>query len=171
MLNLPNLLSLFRIPLALAFLHDDVLWRLGVLFLALLTDGLDGFLARRQGQTSSFGTLLDPITDKFFVIFTLGILLSENTLPVWNVVAMLCRDISVAIFGVYLLLSSQLGAYRFRAIWSGKVTTVLQFAVLMGLTLHFPIRQEVFVSFFVLGVLALGELYFYKKTEKRQFVS
>lgn len=163
MLSIPNLLSLSRIPLALVFLQESPMLRTVAICLAMITDGLDGYLARRRKLTSQVGTLLDPLSDKFFVFFTLGILVAEHPLPFWKISAMLCRDFSIILFGTYLALTGHLAHYRFRAIWCGKITTVLQLLVLMSMTLHIEVPSFIFISFIIFGVLALVELYYSKE--------
>ena len=59
-LTIPNLISLLRIPLAILFLKGGVLVRAVAIILAMLSDGLDGYYARRYSQCSKIGTLLDP---------------------------------------------------------------------------------------------------------------
>lgn len=159
MFTIPNLLSLFRIPLAFLFLQQNTTVRLLALILAMLTDFLDGYLARRHQWQSRLGTLLDPLTDKFFVFLVLFTLITENHLSYWEAGAMLCRDVSVIIFGTYLALRGYLARYQFRAIWCGKVTTTLQFLVLLALTLGYEVPVVLYGSFIFLGVLALAELY------------
>lgn len=160
--TLPNTLSILRIPLALAFLQANPVVRATAIVLAMLSDCLDGYLARRYQNSSRFGTLLDPISDKFFVFFVLGILMSENRLSGVQALTILCRDFSVILFTCYLAIKGKLATYECRAIWCGKVTTALQFIVLVGLTFHVTFPPFVFVSFIVLGLLALAELYFEK---------
>ena len=106
--------------------------------------------------------MLDPLSDKFFVFLSLGILIGEHPLQLWKIFAMLCRDFSITLFGI-LAFTGHLSHYRFRAIWCGKVTTVLQLMVLMGMTLHIEIPSSIFISFIIFGILALGELYLSKE--------
>ncbi len=158
LLTLPNLISFSRIPLALLFLQENPTWRLCAIILALISDGLDGYLARNQKMLSKFGTLLDPFADKFFVIFVAVILIGEGRLQLWQAIALACRDISVLLFGTYLVLNKRLANYQFRAIWCGKITTLLQFFILLGLTLHVAIPNPFFITFILLGMLSLVEL-------------
>ena len=72
--NLSNFLSILRIPLAFALVTDFSLYRALAIGLAMITDGLDGYLARRYRMTSQVGAFLDPLTDKFFVFFAIMIL-------------------------------------------------------------------------------------------------
>ena len=160
MLTVPNLISALRLPLALVFLKQDILYRSIALILAMMTDGLDGFLARRYKQSSAFGTVLDPIMDRFFVFFLIGIFMNEGSLGIWEASTMVCRDFAVMLFGF----TGKLSSYRFRAIWCGKVTTFFQFLVFLGLTLGFAIPPFIYLLFIVLGGLALIELYLSKES-------
>jgi CDP-diacylglycerol--glycerol-3-phosphate 3-phosphatidyltransferase len=163
MLTFSNLLSISRIPLALLFLKADIFYRIFAIILAMLTDCLDGFLARRFRATSQFGAILDPLVDKFFVIFALVIFFQENRLSFPEAISLICRDFSILLFGVYLGLKGFWTHFQFRSIWSGKITTALQFLVLIGLTFHVKIPSYVYISFIVLGLLALIELYLINK--------
>lgn len=162
MSSIPNTLSLARIPLAFLFLQSNPLIRITAIILALVTDGLDGYLARRNQWTTNLGKVLDPLTDKFFVFFTLAILLSEEKIEMWQIMTMLSRDWAIAIYGIYLLLAGKMSRQRLGAIWCGKITTVLQLIVLMSLTLSYQVPNYFFQAFIVLGVLALFELYLKK---------
>ena len=164
--TLPNLISFSRIPLAFLFLQDNPVWRSLAIILALLSDGVDGYLARRKRSTSKFGTMLDPFADKFFVIFAAVILIHEGRLQLWQTIALACRDISVLLFGTYLVLNKRLGNYQFRAIWCGKITTFLQFLVLLGLTMNIAIPSPLYITFILLGLLSLVELAIPKKEQR-----
>ena len=100
MLTLSNALSLSRAVFALAFLWENTLIRLLALVLAMVSDFLDGFLARRYKTTSQFGAILDPIMDKFFVLFVGVILCLEGGLAVWELIALLSRYIFLGFFAI-----------------------------------------------------------------------
>jgi CDP-diacylglycerol--glycerol-3-phosphate 3-phosphatidyltransferase len=170
MFTIPNLLSLMRIPLALLFLKQNIWCRSSAIILAMITDGLDGYIARRFGSISRFGTLLDPLMDRFFVFFIIAIFISENQLSYLDASALICRDFSVMLFGFYLVLSGKLSKFRFRAIWCGKVTTSLQFIVLLAMTFKVPLPSYTYSIFIILGFLALAELYL-SKTDPLEIVS
>lgn len=163
MLTLPNFITLLRFPLALAFLQENPFYRALAILLAMLTDGLDGYVARRYGKISRFGTFIDPLADKLFVLFVLGILLSEKRLLPWEAATMLCRDFSVLIFGIYLAIKGLLAQYQFRAIWCGKLMTALQLVVLLGLVFQVKFPPFVFLLFIFIGLAALLELYIQRK--------
>lgn len=168
MLTIPNFISLLRLPLALMFLQEHVVYRVAALCLAMASDILDGYLARKYKTTSRLGTLLDPLTDKLFVMIALGVLFTENRIQIWEAATMLCRDFAVIIFGFYLAWRGALKTYKFQAIICGKITTFIQFSVLLALTLQIPFSPIVYSTFILLGILALGELYFSHKKLKAE---
>lgn len=159
MITVPNFLSLLRVPLALVFLQSNPIWRALAIVAAMITDGLDGFLARRYDMKSKVGVFLDPVMDKFFVIFIAVTFINEGSLGIYEALALICRDFSVVIFGIYLSFAGKLTSYRFRSIWCGKATTFLQFFALLGLTFGFAIPSIFYTIFIILGLLALAELY------------
>ena len=124
-----NLVSLLRLPLAVAFVLVPVGWRLPVLACAALSDLLDGWLARRRGP-SRFGAVLDPITDKVFMLTAFAMLALSGALPPLEVLGVLLRDI-VAPLGFLA------GALRGRRITvparlGGKLVTVGQVLTLVA---------------------------------------
>ena len=165
-INLPNMLSILRGPLALAFLWYSPVIRAVAIALAMLSDYFDGFFARRWRQTTQFGAVLDPAMDEFFVIFVSAIFFMEDSIQLWQIAALLCRDFAVLLFGAYLYFAGAWTKYRFRAIWCGKVTTTLQFFVFFALSFHYPVPDYVFPAFALLGCFALIELYFMARHRK-----
>ncbi|WP_228840598.1 CDP-alcohol phosphatidyltransferase family protein [Candidatus Protochlamydia phocaeensis] len=155
-----NLLSLMRGPLALLFIVDNAFYRSLAILLAMITDSLDGYLARRYRMTSQVGAFLDPLMDKLFVFIVIGIFIQEGRLQMWQALALLSRDFAVLVFGLYLALKGAWSNFQFRSIWSGKITTSLQFFILLALIFHISIPSYFFSCFIVLGFSALLELYF-----------
>ncbi|MGH2612878.1 MAG: CDP-alcohol phosphatidyltransferase family protein [Rhabdochlamydiaceae bacterium] len=163
MFSLSNSLSLLRAPLALLFLVENPTLRLMAILLAMLTDSVDGYLARKSKTTSRFGAVLDPAMDKFFVFFVLGILFTEGKIEIWQVLMMVSRDFALCLFGLYLSLSGLWQTYEFRSIRWGKITTALQFFVLVGVTLGYTISTYFYYSFIVFALFGLYELFQFKK--------
>jgi CDP-diacylglycerol---glycerol-3-phosphate 3-phosphatidyltransferase len=162
-LTLSNFLSILRGPLALLFLIDNAFYRSIAIVLAMVTDSLDGYLARRYQMTSKIGAFLDPLMDKFFVFFAVSTLILEGQLRQWEALALISRDFAVLFFGLFLALKGTWSNFQFRSIWTGKITTTLQFFVLLGLTFHMVIPSYIFWCFISLGLLALFELYFIER--------
>jgi CDP-diacylglycerol--glycerol-3-phosphate 3-phosphatidyltransferase len=160
MLSLSNSLSFLRAPLAFLFLVENTACRIVAILLAMLTDCIDGYLARRRRSVTQFGAILDPAMDKFFVFFVLTILLLEGRLETWQALAMISRDFFLCAFGIYLSLAGHWRAYECKAIRWGKATTALQFLVLIGLTLGYTLPSYLYCVFVLFGLLAFIELCF-----------
>ena len=137
--NLANMLTVLRIALvpffAWALLADGGhstagRWTATVIFvLAAATDRMDGWLARRSGQVTDLGKLLDPIADKLLVGTALILLSWLGDLAWWVTIVILVREIGITVMRFFLLRYVVLPASR-----GGKLKTVLQ-AVAIGLYL------------------------------------
>jgi phosphatidylglycerophosphate synthase len=149
--------------LAFLFLIENVTCRLIAIFLAMLTDSIDGYLARKRRTTTQFGAILDPAMDKFFVFFALIILFAESKIGLWQGCAMVARDFALCIFGLYVSLSGQWHTYECKALRWGKISTALQFLVLIGLTVGYQSPSYLYLIFVLFGVLAFIELLGMKK--------
>lgn len=165
--TIPNLLTIIRFPLAFGLLYQNTAARIGVILIAMLSDSLDGFLARRQRQASRLGAMMDPLADKFFMLFAMAIYLKEGLLFPWQIAALLSRDFAVMLFGFYLGLTGGWATYQLRTIWAGKVSTALQFFVLLGLMIEVAIPEPLYWTFVALGGLALGELFLIRQWDKK----
>jgi cardiolipin synthase len=99
--HLPNILSALRLLAApfTAWLiiagHDTA--ALLVFAAAGLSDGLDGFIARRWGVTSDFGAWLDPLADKLLMLLSLVALFIVGITPIWLVALVVARDLAIII--------------------------------------------------------------------------
>jgi CDP-diacylglycerol--glycerol-3-phosphate 3-phosphatidyltransferase len=164
MFTLSNVLSLVRGPLAFLFLINRMDVRALVIVTAVLTDCVDGYLARRYKYTTKLGAILDPLMDKFFVFFVLAILFYENRLGGLEIAFMLLRDMVLFGFSLYLLIKNEWKNYNYRSLWWGKATTSLQFIVLLFLALNMRVTLVLFFLFVVLGLCVFLELFFTLKT-------
>ncbi len=135
-LTIPNLLTFLRIALipvfAIMLVYHREGWALIVFTIAGISDGIDGFLARRFGQESELGTIIDPIADKLlmttaFVMLTLpSVMGTPRHLPVpfWVTATVIGRDIAiVAIAGAINVMT---GFRGFKPSWLGKASTLVQ---------------------------------------------
>src|SRR5437868_3831684 len=137
-MNLPNLLTLLRIffvPLVVAGLlsEDLVAWvnplaipqelfALAVFLVAAATDFIDGYLARRWGQITTVGTLLDPIADKLLVSAALISLVEIRLLPGWMAILIISREFAIS--GLRSIAAAE--GYTIRASDLGKSKMVTQ---------------------------------------------
>ena len=158
MLNLSNLLTFLRAPLALVFLSHNVCARLFALLLAMATDYMDGYIARKTKTTSQFGAKLDPLMDKFFVFFVLSILFIEGKIELWQALAMISRDFFLCLFALYLSFCHLWGVYKYGSIRWGKISTTLQFLILISLTLGYTHPSIIYTIFILTGSLAFVQL-------------
>lgn len=159
MITLSNSLSFVRAPLAFLFLCESPMLRILAILLAMATDSVDGYLARRNRSASRFGAILDPAMDKFFVYFALSIFVLEGKIAAWETVAMLSRDFFLALYGLLMLVLRRWKSIVFQGIRWGKITTALQFLVLIGLALGYTFPWPLFAAFIVMGWLAFLELF------------
>lgn len=159
-INIPNILTLIRGASAFLFLYNDPIIRGLAILIAGATDWLDGFLARRWHQTSRIGTFLDPLMDKFFVLFILGIFLIERRLTLGETLLFLTRDYALVAFTLYLAWKGAWSKYQINSFWMGKVATTLQYLALLVLSLGIAIPKIFLVGFLILGPLSLLELLF-----------
>jgi CDP-diacylglycerol--glycerol-3-phosphate 3-phosphatidyltransferase len=102
--KLPNIVTLLRlalVPVALALLVGDRREAaLAVVALLVATDWADGFLARRLGQVTTLGKILDPVADKVAVAALMIFLAVRGEVPVWGAAVVLARDIGILIGAV-----------------------------------------------------------------------
>ena len=158
-LNLPNSLTLARIVMipvfGLVFLLP-VGWAhvaAALIFaLAAVTDWLDGYLARRLGQTSAFGAFLDPVADNLMVAVALVALVAVNPSPLFALPAavIICREIAVSALREWM---AELGERAHVAVnMMGKVKTALQMISITMLLYREPVMG---VSMHVLGLILL----------------
>jgi cardiolipin synthase len=100
-LTLPNLISAVRLALvpvfAVLLAQGEDGWALAVLAFSGATDWLDGTLARRLGQQSRLGELLDPAADRLFILVTLVALTARDIVPPGVLVAVVGRDVLLAV--------------------------------------------------------------------------
>ncbi len=101
-MTIPNLLTLIRLmatPGVVALIYwtsEPAAWGAFILFiLAMVTDGLDGVLARRLNQVTPLGTFLDPVVDKVILLSLFIVLADLRIIPVWMALLMLARELVV----------------------------------------------------------------------------
>lgn len=129
-LTVPNLISLARllgVPLFLylLLLAEQQVAALVVLVLGGTTDWLDGWLARRLGQVSRFGELLDPVADRLYILATLVAFTADRIVPWLFAVALLAREL-VLVGGLALLRRAGYGPLPVH--YLGKTATFLLLA-------------------------------------------
>ncbi len=142
-MNLPNLITLSRIPLMFV-----VVWLMyqkwggaatlafWLFIAAAVGDWLDGYLARRRNQISLFGKFMDALTDKIFVVGIMIAMVELNTIPVYWVLIVLCREFLIS--GMRMMAAAKgvvVSAER-----GGKTKTLTQL-IAVGFLLFVPMAQ------------------------------
>jgi cardiolipin synthase len=136
-ITIANLLTFMRIGLiplfAIALVYHRDGWALALFTIAGVSDGIDGFVARRFKQESELGTFIDPIADKLlmttaFVMLTIpsvfGAGVRHLPVPFWVTAAVIGRDIAiVAVAGAINMFT---GFRGFKPSWLGKASTFVQ---------------------------------------------
>ncbi len=150
--NVPNVLTLLRIvavPVLVVALLDetpdgDVIAAV-VFALAALTDGLDGYIARRRQQVTTFGKLMDPLADKLLVIAALISLVSLDRLAAWIAMVIIARELAVT--GLRSIAAER--GVVIAASWLGKLKTLLQVVAIFALIAFDPAPTWVDVLLYV----------------------
>lgn len=136
-MNLPNKLTIFRIILVpimviipflginSTFLGIPISWLIidAIFIIASITDKLDGYLARKNNQVTTFGKFLDPLADKILVLTAMIMLVEMQKIPAWIPIIVLVREFVVS--GYRLVAVEQGGKVIAASKW-GKLKTVTQ---------------------------------------------
>jgi len=164
MRHIPNLICLFRIalivPLVIA-MRDEQHVRIIVLFtLAAVSDGLDGYLAKRFGWTSDLGKFLDPLADKLLLMTLFITAAWLDIAPWWLTAVAVARDFIIGLGAIVFRL--WFGPLNGRPTVISKINTAMQLGYLLAVVLAsatgFPPREvlEALAVIVLLTVLASG---------------
>jgi CDP-diacylglycerol--glycerol-3-phosphate 3-phosphatidyltransferase len=143
-MNLPNLLTLSRIGWAVVLivlleqstLTGDILAVI-IFILASLTDFYDGYLAKKLGQVSDFGKIMDPIADKVLLLSVFGVLAHINMVAWWMFGVIALRELVVTISRLMMMRQGRvLAAER-----AGKIKTVTQITAVLVLLLYLMVEE------------------------------
>ena len=131
--NLPNILTSLRILFIPVFawlvLTERWWWAFGVFVALMITDKLDGDIARSRGLVTDFGKIADPIADKALMITALVTLNIAGPLPIWITVAIIVRELGITFWRMGMLRNGKVVP----ASRGGKLKTVLQ---TVGVAMH-----------------------------------
>jgi phosphatidylglycerophosphate synthase len=155
----PNLVSLARLPLAVSFalLATDAVRAVSILLASAATDVLDGWLARRLGQATPTGAVVDAVADKAFAAVVIGTLLVDGRLSVPAALMLGARELGelplVAWWSVHRA-RRRARAEDPAANWLGKVATVCQFVGVVAIIAQSPLAWPLLVVTACAGVVA-----------------
>ena len=164
-LTLANQLTILRIVFVPVFIillvYNRLGWALLTFLAAGLTDGLDGIIARRFGQKTSVGAILDPIADKLLmtssiVVLSLPQMEFANPIPLWLLLLVVFRDVFILLGSLAFVLAH--GFRTFPPTMYGKASTAFQLlTVFVVLAYNWMNVQEVglYFLFIVTGLLTV----------------
>ena len=155
--NLPNLLTLTRILLlpffAATLIYKEYNYALMIFAVASITDYLDGLIARLKKQVTYFGTILDPVADKF-LLFTSFILMTTNGLiPKWITVIVISKDLIVITGSIIVyFVTDQL---KVESNFLGKISSASQFILIGIILLLLNINDGISAPMFLFIIVAV----------------
>lgn len=161
-MNIPNIISVFRlflVPLVVWLMLDGRMQIAFILFvIAGLSDGLDGYLAKKYGWRTELGAYLDPLADKALLVSIFVVLGLFSHLPMWLVIAVVSRDI--LIIGGTLLSWMLARPVTVRPLLISKVNTVGQIVlaatVLGGLGFGLQLDTVILTLVWITGALTIA---------------
>lgn len=160
-MTIPNLITILRLILVpavvLAMLQARWDWAFAGFLVAGISDGVDGFIARRFNQQSTLGAYLDPVADKLLLVSVFVVMSFIGQLPLWLVVIMVSRD---ALIGCAVVLSAVMThPVEMKPLFVSKANTAIQIvlaALVLGelaLDVHLdPLRSALILLSGVLTV-------------------
>ena len=147
--TISNFLSASRIflviPMGCCLIADfpyHRLWTAGIIVIAVTTDLLDGFLARKLHQVTDLGKILDPLADKIGIGIYAILIAWTGDVPVWFVVFVLLRDLLIFIGGVYIRQAKKIIP---QSNWPGKISVTLVALVLFLGTIRVGAQHHLFI--------------------------
>lgn len=156
--QIPNLLTTLRITLAVGFPVAPASFHLGIILIALLTEFLDGFIARLFLWSSPLGELLDPIADKLFFLSVCITWVVLGKLSWFELFLLGAREIGIVIIAIFLLLSGNIRDVKpIRAKPLSKVTTTLQYAFFLVIAFGNEAPPALLMLTAVTGFLAAAQ--------------
>jgi CDP-diacylglycerol--glycerol-3-phosphate 3-phosphatidyltransferase len=138
-----NMLSFLRgllaIPVGVALWHNNALAVILIGVMAVITDLLDGYLARHLNQISEAGKIIDPLADKIFVGTCALILIIQGRMPLWFGIAVMARDLLIMLGGLFATSKIK---YVIPSNYPGKITVLLLVCTMLSMLLDFEVVKE-----------------------------
>lgn len=135
-----------------------------ILFLAAgITDGLDGYIAKRYNCVSSLGAILDPIADKLLIASAYIMLAVLQDIPFWLLIAVMFRDLVIVVG--YLVLSGMGDEIPMQPTYLSKFNTFLQISLVVAVLiektnwLHIPFLVDALVFGVLFTTISSGSQY------------
>ncbi len=161
-----TLVRIFMIPIFFVTMlwefENNRIVSLIIFAVASLTDGLDGYIARKYNQVSNFGKFIDPLADKLLVTAAMLIFVEWGRMPAWSLMIVLTREFAVT--GLRLVAVE--GGRVIAAAMSGKIKTFATMICVMIMIFEIPTwADNVCISIIVITTVISGLEYFIKNKD------
>jgi cardiolipin synthase len=156
-LTIPNLLSIFRIllifPIAYYVWNDKLKIVIIFVVLSVISDYLDGIIARRFNQISEWGKILDPLADKLAAGILLIVLYLKHEVPLWLVIIVVGRDVLILLVGLFFA-----EKYKFviPSNFLGKVTANVLAIMIISYIFNITILEKIFTPLAIVMIFLSG---------------
>lgn len=157
-LNVPNMLTLFRlflIPVFILFFFSGIsnsfLYSIIIFLLAGFTDILDGYIARKYNLVTKWGIILDPFADKLMLITVLSCLVVNSYVPIWVLIVVALKEIVMISSGTYLFTKGTIIPSNV----IGKIATLLFYVSIIVLSFNVTIGNYLLYAAVLGSIIAL----------------
>ena len=158
--DIPNIISILRIalvmPIAYFLWNENYLTALILFIIGGLSDGLDGFIARRYKWETDLGVILDPMGDKLMMLTAYLLLGWHHLLPWWIVGLVIFRDF-IIVLGT-LLYRKFIGVAKLKALFISKLNTVFQIILVIVVMFSQVIDINIFIVDSLLWLVVITTL-------------
>lgn len=166
---IPNILTTVRLILVPVFAYfligaQNSTAAIIAFVLSGITDIVDGYVARHYNMITNFGKVYDPLVDKLMQITVVICLVVEKIIPVWLLVFVMVKEVTMIIIGGILYLRKIVVSSN----WSGKVATVVFYAAVITMIIwkHIPAYGEIIVFSIMVASMVLAAVCYVIDTVK-----
>jgi CDP-diacylglycerol--glycerol-3-phosphate 3-phosphatidyltransferase len=159
-ITISNMITLSRIillPFIVYFLLNNQRFAaFAIMLISLLSDAVDGYVARKLHQESEAGKFLDPICDKISLTVILITLLMINSIPLWGVIIVVARD-TLILLGSYIMWKYK--SLVFKSHILGKITGFILGAIVLAYTLNWQRTGEILLYISIPAIIGTFTIY------------
>lgn len=167
--TLANKITIFRIMvipiIVIGLLHKQTLWVYALLFISLLTDFLDGLVARLRGERTALGAFLDPLADKLLLTSVFLTLTYQGVIEMWVFVVIFSRDLLIVLGWAVIYILTGSAAVTPRML--GKTATAIQMATAFSYIVPVPDFLRTVLLWLAIGATITSALDYMMVAEKR----
>ena len=159
-MTLANQITLMRIILIPVFIitliEGTPSWPVLIFTFTIISDAIDGFVARRRNEKTSLGSFLDPLADKMLMFASFITLVYLKVIPLWVFVLTISRD--VIILAGWLIIYFLTDSLEIKPRLLGKITTIVQMSTIWFILIGVPPMAQRILLYLTAAVTALSGL-------------